>query len=138
VHRGSTVVFDRLADAVDDWQQTERYTYGLYGARLPGVLPCRVARAPPLERVRPHRRTGQGPARGLRRADWSAARTARFVDALRLFRIGFGWGGVTSLVMAYPDSARLGPRRERLVRLNVGLEEPGDLIEDLRRALEQA
>ncbi|MCC7181810.1 MAG: cystathionine beta-lyase [Acidobacteria bacterium] len=68
--------------------------------------------------------------------DWTAARTARFVDALRLFRIGFSWGGVTSLVMAYPDSARLGARRERLVRLNVGLEEPADLIDDLRQALE--
>ena len=70
--------------------------------------------------------------------DWTAARTARFVDGLRLFRIGFSWGGVTSLVMAYPDSSRLGARRERLVRLNVGLEEPADLIEDLRRALELA
>ena len=70
--------------------------------------------------------------------DWTATRTARFVDALRLFRIGFSWGGVTSLVMAYPESVRLGALRERLVRLNVGLEEPADLIEDLRRALEQA
>jgi cystathionine beta-lyase len=70
--------------------------------------------------------------------DWTADRTARFVDALRLFRIGFSWGGVTSLVMAYPNLRRLGARRERLVRLNVGLEEPADLIEDLRRALEQA
>lgn len=69
---------------------------------------------------------------------WTADRTARFVDGLRLFRIGFSWGGVTSLVMAYPDSSRLGARRERLVRLNVGLEEPADLIEDLRRALDQA
>jgi len=70
--------------------------------------------------------------------DWTAARTARFVDALGLFRIGFSWGGVASLVMAYPDLARLGARRERLVRLNVGLEEPADLIDDLRQALEQA
>ncbi len=70
--------------------------------------------------------------------DWTAARTTRFVDALRLFRIGFSWGGVTSLVMAYLDSPRLGAKRDRLVRLNVGLEEPADLIEDLRQALEQA
>jgi len=70
--------------------------------------------------------------------DWTAERTARFVDALRLFRIGFSWGGVTSLVMAYPGSSRLGARRDRLVRLNVGLEEPADLIRDLQRALEQA
>jgi cysteine-S-conjugate beta-lyase len=70
--------------------------------------------------------------------EWTAARTARFVDALRLFRIGFSWGGVASLVMAYPDLVRLGPRRERLVRLNVGLEEPADLIADLQQALEAA
>lgn len=70
------------------------------------------------------------------RDDWTAARTARFVDALRLFRIGFSWGGVASLVMAYPTSERLGTRRERLVRLNVGLEEPADLIDDLRQALD--
>lgn len=69
---------------------------------------------------------------------WDAARTTRFVDALRLFKIGFSWGGVTSLAMAYLDSPRLGAKRERLVRLNVGLEEPGDLIDDLQRAIEQA
>lgn len=69
--------------------------------------------------------------------DWNAARTARFVDALRLFEIGYSWGGVTSLVMAYPDSRRLSPDlRQRLVRLNVGLEEPGDVIDDLRQALD--
>lgn len=70
--------------------------------------------------------------------DWDAARTARFVDGLKLFRIGFSWGGVTSLVMAYLDSPRLGDRRTRLVRLNVGLEEPVDLIHDLQQALELA
>lgn len=70
---------------------------------------------------------------------WTADRTARFVDALQLFRLGFSWGGVTSLAMAYPGSARLGPDLSaRLVRLNVGLEEPADLIEDLRRAFERA
>jgi len=66
-------------------------------------------------------------------------RTARFVDGLRLFRIGFSWGGVTSLVMAYPGMSRLdASRRARLVRLNVGLEEPADLIADLQQALEGA
>jgi cysteine-S-conjugate beta-lyase len=71
--------------------------------------------------------------------DWTAARVARFVDGLRLFRLGFSWGGVTSLVMAYPDLARLDEgRRARLVRLNVGLEEPADLIDDLQQAIAQA
>ena len=68
--------------------------------------------------------------------DWTADRTARFVDGLRLFRLGFSWGGVTSLVMAYPRMSRLDPpRRARLVRLNVGLEEPADLMADLQQAL---
>lgn len=62
-------------------------------------------------------------------------RTARFVDALRLFRIGYSWGGTTSLAMVYPEldrpTAGIG---SRLVRLNVGLEEPEDLIDDLDQA----
>jgi cystathionine beta-lyase/cystathionine gamma-synthase len=41
--------------------------------------------------------------------------------------------------MAYPTMGRLDAyRRERLVRLNVGLEEPADLIADLRQALDRA
>ncbi len=71
--------------------------------------------------------------------DWSAARVARFVDGLRLFRLGFSWGGVTSLVMAYQGSSRLeSGLRARLVRLNVGLEEPVDLVDDLRQAIDCA
>ena len=67
------------------------------------------------------------------------ADVARFVDALRLFKIGFSWGGVTSLVMAYPPIARSGrDYGRRLVRLNIGLEEPADLIADLERALAEA
>ena len=67
------------------------------------------------------------------------AGVARFVDALRLFKIGFSWGGVTSLVMAYPPISRSGrDYGRRLVRLNIGLEEPADLVADLQRALGEA
>lgn len=73
------------------------------------------------------------------RPDWTPARVAAFVDALRLFRIGYSWGGVTSLVMAYPALTRLpqgqGPR---LVRFNVGLEAVDDLLADLAQALDAA
>ena len=63
----------------------------------------------------------------------------RFVDALRLFKIGFSWGGVTSLVMAYPPINRSGrDYGRRLVRLNIGLEEPADLLADLEQALAEA
>jgi cystathionine beta-lyase len=65
------------------------------------------------------------------------AAIAAFADGLRLFKTGYSWGGVTSLVMTYPRLTR--PGRDfggRLVRFNIGLEEPADLIADLARSLE--
>jgi cystathionine beta-lyase len=67
---------------------------------------------------------------------FTAGQVARFADALQLFKIGFSWGGVTSLVMLYPNLVR--PHQDyggRLLRLNVGLEESSDLIADLDQAL---
>jgi cystathionine beta-lyase len=72
----------------------------------------------------------------LRDRRWSAARN--FVDGLRLFKIGASWGGIHSLVAAYPAPP---PRLYRahssapFVRLSVGLEDPTDLIADLRAGL---
>ncbi len=61
----------------------------------------------------------------------------RFVDALQLFKIGYSWGGVTSLAMAYniqsPKRPAYGPR---IVRLYIGLESVDDLKADLAQALE--
>lgn len=60
---------------------------------------------------------------------------AACADRLQLFKIGYSWGGVTSLAVAYPNLNR--PGRDyggRLLRLNVGLEEPADLIADLAQA----
>jgi cystathionine beta-lyase len=69
------------------------------------------------------RRYGQGDVR-------------RFVDALQLFRIGYSWGGVTSL--AVPRNAQEGrpdyPYGDRLVRLSIGLEDASDLKADLTTA----
>lgn len=71
--------------------------------------------------------------------DWDRARIVRFVESLELFKIGFSWGGVTSLVMAYPHLYRRARHYDnRIVRLNVGLEEPDDLIADLTRAFERS
>jgi cystathionine beta-lyase len=61
----------------------------------------------------------------------------RFVDALTLFHIGYSWGGVTSLVMPWPEPADRPDARygDRLVRLSIGLEDPAELRADLEAAL---
>ncbi|KAB8044976.1 cystathionine beta-lyase [Janthinobacterium aquaticum] len=70
-------------------------------------------------------------------ASYTEQQTDRFVDALTLFKIGYSWGGAHSLVMPY----RLhGMRRSwqqggQLVRFNIGLESPQDLIADIAQAL---
>jgi cystathionine beta-lyase len=69
-------------------------------------------------------------------ARFTPAQVISFADRLTLFKIGFSWGGVTSLVVVYPNLDRAGQDYGgRLVRLNVGLEESSDLIADLDRAL---
>ncbi len=69
---------------------------------------------------------------------WESDRVTGFVEALQLFRLGFSWGGTRSLAMAYPPLPRTQRGYDgRIVRLNVGLEEPADLIADLEQALNQ-
>jgi cysteine-S-conjugate beta-lyase len=59
-----------------------------------------------------------------------------FVDALELFKIGYSWGGVTSLAMAYEIQSPKRPAYgHRLVRLYVGLESIDDLETDVEQAL---
>ena len=63
----------------------------------------------------------------------------RFIDSLQLFKLGYSWGGANSLVMCYSDLRRPTPESgPLLVRLNVGLEDPLDLIDDLEQALARA
>ena len=67
----------------------------------------------------------------------------RFVDALRLFGIGYSWGGFESLVVPVdPANIRTASSwplpgmdaADRLgLRLSIGLEDPADLIADLER-----
>ncbi|HYG30090.1 MAG TPA: cystathionine beta-lyase [Allosphingosinicella sp.] len=67
-----------------------------------------------------------------------AART-RLIDGLELFGIGYSWGGYESLAVPVdPERLRTATRWQAegpVVRLNIGLEDPGDLIEDLERGL---
>jgi cystathionine beta-lyase len=72
-------------------------------------------------------------------ASWPRDKIERFVESLALFRIGYSWGGVTSLAMMYPPLRRAERHYDgRIVRLNIGLEERRDLIADLGAALERA
>lgn len=69
-----------------------------------------------------------------------AARAA-LIDGLRHFGIGFSWGGFESLALPVdPQSLRTATSWQAegpLVRLHIGLEDPEDLIEDLRLGLER-
>ncbi len=72
---------------------------------------------------------------------YTAAQVDAFVDALRLFGIGYSWGGPRSLAVPYAiDAMRGASWRDGapLVRLAIGLEDADDLIGDLQRAFDAA
>ena len=65
----------------------------------------------------------------------------KFVNSLKLFGYGYSWGGFESLAL-HQGSLEIGKRKflnlakdEHLVRLHIGLEDPNDLIADLKQAL---
>jgi cystathionine beta-lyase len=88
--------------------------------------------------------SGEGLAAGLFSVvfheRFSPAQVDAFCDALQLFKLGYSWGGPTSLVVPYDVSSMRHPRlgtwshKGVLVRFSVGLE----AVEDLRADLEQA
>jgi cystathionine beta-lyase len=109
-----------------------------------------LARRPEIESVR-HPALPSCPGHDLWRRDFTGsssvfsvlfrpefrAHVRAFADGLELFKVGFSWGGVTSLVMTYPELDRGGESLSgRVVRFNIGLEEPEDLIADLAASLE--
>jgi cystathionine beta-lyase len=69
-------------------------------------------------------------------ARYSEAQTDRFVDSLKLFKIGYSWGGANSLCMPYrlTTMRKDWPDTGQLIRLNIGLEDVQDLIADLEQA----
>jgi len=66
--------------------------------------------------------------------EFSGAQVRLFVDSLELFKIGYSWGGVASLAVAYDVSRGTG-YGDRVVRLNIGLESTVDLIADLEKGM---
>lgn len=74
--------------------------------------------------------------------DGDDAARVRLVDALTHFGIGFSWGGFESLALPIdPErcrSARPWSAPGKMIRLQIGLEDPADLIADLARGLAAA
>jgi cysteine-S-conjugate beta-lyase len=67
---------------------------------------------------------------------FSREQVQKFVDDLELFEIGYSWGGVNSLAVAYElQSPKRPAYGHRLVRLYVGLESVEDLKADVEQAL---
>ena len=65
----------------------------------------------------------------------------KFVNSLKLFGHGYSWGGFESLAL-HQEVVETGKRQfvnldndEHLVRLHIGLEDPSDLIADIKQAL---
>jgi len=65
----------------------------------------------------------------------------KFINSLELFGIGYSWGGFESLAV-YNDQVEMGNRQffkleknQHLIRIHIGLEDPNDLINDLKRSL---
>jgi len=72
---------------------------------------------------------------------YGTAQVDAFCDALKLFKLGYSWGGPVSLVVPYDIPAMRSPRlgcwkhKGVLVRFSVGLEAVDDLRADLEQAL---
>ncbi|MCZ2405512.1 MAG: PLP-dependent transferase [Burkholderiales bacterium] len=133
---------DRAARALAHWMQQQAPVVQVLHPALEGApghahwqALCGAARA------------GEGAAAGLFSvvfdAACSQAQVDRFCDSLRLFRIGYSWGGPMSLVVPYEiasmrrqASAHLRPGH--VVRFSIGLEGVDDLRADLQQALHQA
>lgn len=71
---------------------------------------------------------------------YTSTQVDAFVDALKLFRIGYSWGGPVSLVVPYELRLMRSlptPYKGTVVRFSLGFEDPQDLIADLEQALQQ-
>jgi cystathionine beta-lyase len=68
---------------------------------------------------------------------YSETQTDRFVDSLKLFKIGYSWGGSNSLCVPYrmKSTRQVWHEEGTLVRFNIGLEDVDDLIADILQAL---
>ena len=75
---------------------------------------------------------------GVELVDRGEDRFAAFIDGLEMFALGYSWGGFESLVVPQNIQKSRSVRPWTggpLIRLQIGLEDPEDLIADLERGL---
>jgi len=65
------------------------------------------------------------------------AARSKFLNALKLVRFGHGWGGLHSVaaVLQAPNYGEPHIAEDEFIRLYIGLEDPADLIDDIKYAL---
>ena len=78
---------------------------------------------------------------GLKIKSKNKASIRKFVNSLKLFGHGYSWGGFESLAL-HQETNETGNRKyqkllndEHIVRLHIGLEDPSDLIADIKQAM---
>jgi cysteine-S-conjugate beta-lyase len=105
------------------------------------VLHPAIEGSPGHEHWRSHCTQAAGLFSVLFDARYRVEQVHAFVDALKLFRIGYSWAGPVSLVVPYDLKAMRGeggPLQGHLVRFSLGLEAVADLQADVDQALRRA
>ncbi|HET7525122.1 MAG TPA: PLP-dependent transferase [Burkholderiaceae bacterium] len=121
---------DESARRIALWLQAQPLVRQVLHPALPG--------APGYEHWASHCRDAAGLFSILLDPALAASQVDAFCDSLRLFKLGYSWGGPVSLVVPYDlrvlrgDATRLSGH---LVRFSIGLEAADDLIADLEQAL---
>ena len=122
---------DRAARALAAWCQSRSEFARVLHPALPG--------SPGHEHWASHCRAAAGLLTVEFAPQFTPQQVDAFVDALRLFRIGWSWGGPISLAVPYRAETIRDlptPYRGTLVRFSLGLEAVDDLIADAAQALE--
>ena len=85
--------------------------------------------------------SGSSGLMGLKIKSKNKKSVTKFVNSLKLFGYGYSWGGFESLAL-HQTNFEIGKRNylklekdEHLVRLHIGLEDPKDIINDIKQAL---
>ena len=80
---------------------------------------------------------------GLKVKSKNTKTVKNFINSLKLFGYGYSWGGFESLAL-YQSQRQLGARNytnlkknEHIIRLHIGLEDPKDIINDLKQGLKK-